>query len=45
MYNVVSSNDIQAGENKLAILSAKIVSLLQKEPDVPMCFLIVDFKY
>lgn len=27
------------------ILSAKIVSHLPKEQDVPMCFLIVDFKY
>lgn len=27
------------------ILSAKIVSHLPKEQDVPMCYLIVDFKY
>jgi hypothetical protein len=44
-YHVVAINSLQAGENNGAIISAKIVSHLPKEQDVPMCFLIVDFKY
>jgi len=44
-YNVVSFGDLEPGENKPVILSAKIVSHLQKEQDVPMSFLAVDFKY
>ena len=32
-------------KNKDVILSAKIVTHLPKEQDVPLCFLIVDFKY
>ena len=45
MYNVVATSQLEAGENRNVILSAKIVSHLPKEQDVPMCFLIVDFKY
>ena len=36
---------MQAGETPNAIISAKVVTDLPKEQDVPMCFLIVDFKY
>jgi hypothetical protein len=42
---VVSLNQLEAGENRGVILSAKIVTHLPKEQDVPLCFLIVDFKY
>lgn len=42
---MVAINQLEAGENKGVILSAKIVNHLPKEQDVPMCFLIVDFKY
>jgi hypothetical protein len=38
-------NQLEAGENRDVILSAKIVTHLPKEQDVPLCFLIVDFKY
>ena len=36
---------LEAGENRDVILSAKIVTDLPKDQEVPMCFLIVDFKY
>ena len=45
MYNVVAVNQLEAGDNLNVIVSAKIVNHLPKEQDVPMCFLIVDFKY
>jgi len=44
-YNVVALNQLEVGENPNVIISAKIVNHLPKEQDVPMCFLIVDFKY
>ena len=42
---MVALNQIEAGENRDVIVSAKIVSHLPKEQDVPLCFLIVDFKF
>lgn len=44
-YHVAALNQMQSGENRDIILSAKIVSHLPKEQEVPMCFLIVDFKH
>ena len=44
-YHVVSLNQLEAGENRDVILSAKVVTHLPKEQDVPLCFLVVDFKY
>lgn len=38
-------NQLQSGENRDVILSAKIVSHLPKEQEVPQSFLIVDFKH
>ncbi|CDW76195.1 tetratricopeptide repeat protein 5 [Stylonychia lemnae] len=45
IYNVVATSQIEAGENSHVIVSAKVVCHLAKEQDVPMCFLVVDFKY
>lgn len=45
LYNVVAINQLDPGENIGVILSAKIVNHLPKEQEVPMCFLVVDFKY
>jgi outer membrane protein insertion porin family len=47
-YNVnveILSEVEKDSKNKDVILSAKIVTHLPKEQDVPLCFLIVDFKY
>lgn len=44
-YKVVSFGDLQPGENKQVIVSSKIVTYLPKEQEVPLSFLVVDFKY
>ena len=41
----MSFGDLEATENKNVIVSAKIVAHLPKESEVPMSFLVVDFKY
>ncbi len=38
-------NQLESGENRDIILSLKIVTHLPKDQEVPMCFLVVDFKY
>jgi 2-polyprenyl-3-methyl-5-hydroxy-6-metoxy-1,4-benzoquinol methylase len=45
LYNVVPLGSLQAGQTNDVIVSAKVVAHLPKEQDVPMCFLLVDFKY
>lgn len=44
-YNVVSISNLEAGENHSVIVSAKIIDHLPKDQEVPMCFLVVDYKY
>lgn len=44
-YHLVAMNQVQAGENRDVILSAKVISHLPKDQEVPMCFLVVDFKH
>lgn len=36
---------MSAGENMSVILSAKVVSHMPREQEVPQCFLVVDFKH
>lgn len=42
---VVDISHLQSGENPGLIISAKVVNFLDKSSDVPMCFLLVDFKH
>mmetsp|Transcript_9290 Transcript_9290/g.15641 ORF Transcript_9290/g.15641 Transcript_9290/m.15641 type:complete len:143 (+) Transcript_9290:939-1367(+) len=42
---VVDISQLQMGENPDFVLSAKIVNNLEKQTDVPMSFLMVDYKH
>lgn len=42
---IVDISQLQMGENPGLIISAKVVNFLDKNSDVPMCFLLVDFKH
>jgi len=42
---IVDISQLQSGENPGLIFSSKVVNFLDKQSDVPMCFLLVDFKH
>ena len=43
-YKIAAVGDLANGVNNGAILSAKIVMHLEKQQEVPMSYLVVDFK-
>lgn len=42
---IVDISQLQNGENPGLMISAKVVHNLEKDMDVPMCFLLVDYKH
>ena len=44
-FTVVDISQLQNGENPGMIISAKIVNQLDKQCEVPSCFLLVDYKH
>lgn len=44
-YNITDLSNLQASENKGALLSAKVVMHMPKEQELPISFLVVDHKY
>lgn len=44
-YKIVDISQLQNGENPGLMVSSKIVNNLEKPSDVPVSFLIVDFKH
>ena len=42
---VVDISMLQNGDNPALMVSAKVVNPLDKQSDVPMCFLLVDYKH
>lgn len=44
-YKIVDISQLQNGENPGVMISSKVVHNLDKPIDVPMCFLIVDYKH
>ena len=44
-YKMVDISQLQSGENPGVIVSTKVVNALEKDSDVPMCFLVVDYKH
>jgi len=42
---IVDISMLQSGENPGLCVSTKVVNALDKETDVPMCFLLVDYKH
>ena len=44
-YKIVDISQLQQGENPGLMVSSKVVHSLDKVSDVPMCFLLVDYKH
>jgi len=44
-FKIVDISQLQSGDNEGLMVSTKVVNILDKESDVPMCFLLVDFKH
>lgn len=44
-YKIVDISQLNQGENPGLMVSAKVVHNLDKTSDVPMCFLLVDYKH
>jgi len=44
-FKICDISQLQSGENPGMMISAKIVNSLDKDSDVPMCFLTVDYKH
>lgn len=44
-FKVVDISQLQNGENPGLMVSTKVVYGLEKESDVPLCFLLVDYKH
>ncbi len=42
---MASFSELQPSENRQTIVSAKVVCYLPKEQEVPLSFLVVDYKY
>ena len=42
---VVDISQLQSGENPHLLISAKVVSSLDKHTDIPRCFMLVDYKH
>lgn len=44
-FRIVDISQLQNGENPGLMVSTKIVNSLDKDTDVPLCFLLVDYKH
>ena len=44
-FKVVDISMLHQGDNAGLMVSAKVVNPLDKQSDVPMCFLLVDYKH
>jgi hypothetical protein len=44
-YKIVDISQLNNGENENVMVSGKIVNGLDKDNDVPLCFLMVDYKH
>jgi len=44
-YNIIEISQLTIGDNTNQMVSLKVVNNLDRQSDVPMCFLVVDYKH